>query len=355
MPHFSQNESQSVLLATKINILVFQLLAGELENLVLEKELAACRGEKKKRMIGPQRGRRRKRPLQRGKPPYSYIALISMAIANSPDRKLTLGGIYKFITERFPFYRDNSKKWQNSIRHNLTLNDCFIKIPREPGRPGKGNYWALDPNAEDMFESGSFLRRRKRFKRSDFTTYSSYVHESPVFSPVQIARSSSSPSFSAGQSRVFRINSLIGSPGRMGQSAEMMPQQSCRSFSPESGSCSLGGPGFQHQSCSGETVLSYCSSSSNNMAFAYSSPGHGQTQVSYPQGSTQAYGPTGRVAISSLSPIAGDAVGDPYGRTSPAQLGSFFQYNNSGPVGSSGAYIRHPAYSGNMDRFVTAT
>uniref|UniRef100_A0A4W6BTA2 Forkhead box E1 n=1 Tax=Lates calcarifer TaxID=8187 RepID=A0A4W6BTA2_LATCA len=108
------------------------------------------------------RGRRRKRPLQRGKPPYSYIALISMAIANSPDRKLTLGGIYKFITERFPFYRDNSKKWQNSIRHNLTLNDCFIKIPREPGRPGKGNYWALDPNAEDMFESGSFLRRRKR-------------------------------------------------------------------------------------------------------------------------------------------------------------------------------------------------
>ncbi|XP_016430602.1 forkhead box protein E1-like [Sinocyclocheilus rhinocerous] len=301
-----------------------------------------------------QRGRRRKRPLQRGKPPYSYIALISMAIANSPDRKLTLGGIYRFITEKFPFYRDNSKKWQNSIRHNLTLNDCFIKIPREPGRPGKGNYWALDPNAEDMFESGSFLRRRKRFKRSDFASYSAY--ESPVFSPVQIARSvysnmslpsayyqSSSPSFSAGQSRVFRINSLIGS--------EMMPQQSCRSFSPES----LGGPGFQHQSCSGDTVLSCCSSSSNNMAFAYSSPGHGQAQVSYPQGSSQAYGPTGRVAISSLSPIAGDAVGDPYSRTSPAQLGSFVQYNNSGAVGSSGAYIRHPAYSGNMDRFVSAT
>ncbi|XP_051993282.1 forkhead box protein E1 [Xyrauchen texanus] len=329
----------------------------------------------------PQRGRRRKRPLQRGKPPYSYIALISMAIANSPDRKLTLGGIYKFITERFPFYRDNSKKWQNSIRHNLTLNDCFIKIQREPGRPGKGNYWALDPNAEDMFESGSFLRRRKRFKRTDFTTYSSYMHESPVFSSVQIARSayansvysnvavspqyaqqlssayyqSASPSFGSSQSRVFRINSLIGSTRGMGESAEMMPQQSCRSFSPESGSCSLGGPGFQHQSCSGETVLSCCSNSSNNMAFAYSGPGHGQTQVSYPQGSAQTYGTTGRMAISSLSPIAGDAVGDLYGRTSPAQLGSFVQYNNSGPVGSSGAYIRHPAYSGNMDRFVSAT
>uniref|UniRef100_A0A8C5EVA1 Forkhead box protein E4-like n=2 Tax=Gouania willdenowi TaxID=441366 RepID=A0A8C5EVA1_GOUWI len=138
----------------------------------------------------PTGSRRRKRPVQRGKPPYSYIALIAMAIANSPERKLTLGGIYKFIMERFPFYRENSKKWQNSIRHNLTLNDCFVKIPREPGRPGKGNYWTLDPAAEDMFDNGSFLRRRKRFKRTDVSTYPGYMQSSSAFTPTPMARPS---------------------------------------------------------------------------------------------------------------------------------------------------------------------
>ncbi|XP_010843216.1 PREDICTED: forkhead box protein B2, partial [Bison bison bison] len=98
------------------------------------------------------------------KPPYSYISLTAMAIQHSAEKMLPLSDIYKFIMERFPYYREHTQRWQNSLRHNLSFNDCFIKIPRRPDQPGKGSFWALHPDCGDMFENGSFLRRRKRFK-----------------------------------------------------------------------------------------------------------------------------------------------------------------------------------------------
>lgn len=98
------------------------------------------------------------------KPPYSYISLTAMAIWGSAEKMCTLAEIYKFIMDNFPYYRKNTQRWQNSLRHNLSFNDCFIKIPRRPDRPGKGAYWTLHPSAMNMFENGSFLRRRKRFK-----------------------------------------------------------------------------------------------------------------------------------------------------------------------------------------------
>ncbi|PAV56872.1 hypothetical protein WR25_20676 [Diploscapter pachys] len=101
------------------------------------------------------------------KPPYSYIWLTYMAIQNSEEKMLPLTEIYRFIMDKFPFYRKNTQRWQNSLRHNLSFNDCFIKIPRRPDKPGKGSYWAVHPNALGMFENGSCLRRRKRFKLKD--------------------------------------------------------------------------------------------------------------------------------------------------------------------------------------------
>ncbi|NXN98488.1 FOXQ1 protein, partial [Rhinopomastus cyanomelas] len=104
---------------------------------------------------------------RRPKPPYSYIALIAMAIRDSAGGRLTLAEINDYLMSRFPFFRGAYTGWRNSVRHNLSLNDCFVKVLRDPARPwGKDNYWMLNPSSEYTFADGVFRRRRKRLSRA---------------------------------------------------------------------------------------------------------------------------------------------------------------------------------------------
>ena len=64
------------------------------------------------------------------KPPYSYIALIVMAIQSTPSKRCTLSEIYSFLQHKFNFFRGSYQGWKNSVRHNLSLNECFIKLPK---------------------------------------------------------------------------------------------------------------------------------------------------------------------------------------------------------------------------------
>lgn len=161
------------------------------------------------------------RPLRNSygnaKPPYSYISLTAMAIQNSPRKMLSLSEIYQFIIDHFPFYRENQQRWQNSLRHNLSFNDCFIKIPRRPDQPGKGSYWSLHPECGAMFENGSFLRRRKRFKtmRKGFGNASAsdfkvMTHGKSIGHQANFQVKETDSKDDSNQRRSFTIESLIG-------------------------------------------------------------------------------------------------------------------------------------------------
>lgn len=146
--------------------------------------------------------------VRRPKPPFSYIALIAMAIRDSSAGRLTLAEINNYLMQKFPFFRGSYTGWRNSVRHNLSLNDCFLKVLRDPSRPwGKDNYWMLNPNSEYTFADGVFRRRRKRIDRK--------LNTEPTHAEQQSARNSSSApqTDSCGKFRSsFTIDSILSRP-----------------------------------------------------------------------------------------------------------------------------------------------
>ncbi|GAN09161.1 hypothetical protein MAM1_0247c08683 [Mucor ambiguus] len=112
------------------------------------------------------------------KPPYSYASLIAQAITSDKNKKMTLHGIYTFITTNYPYYQMTSNGWQNSIRHNLSLNKAFIKVPRKDSEPGKGAFWTIDAAAETQFRQGIYKKPKRSNSTSKETMSPTLSHKS---------------------------------------------------------------------------------------------------------------------------------------------------------------------------------
>ncbi|KAG8703813.1 hypothetical protein FRC08_002620 [Ceratobasidium sp. 394] len=182
-------------------------------------------------------------PRTTEKPSASYAALIGQAIMSAiPDsngkKKLTLAQIYAWISAAWPFYKPGEAGWMNSIRHNLSLNDCFIKIKRDGREKGKGSFWSIREGDEDMFANGGFVRRNsaakkrkkdttptrdepeprpadhsKRFKTSQAPGPSAnYVYEPPQYPPLPSASRPTYPPAPAAQPAAKRSRAAPPAP-----------------------------------------------------------------------------------------------------------------------------------------------
>lgn len=175
------------------------------------------------------------------KPPYSYAQLIVQAISASPEKQLTLSGIYSFISKNYPYYRTGANKgWQNSIRHNLSLNRYFIKVPRSQDEPGKGSFWRIDPSSELKLIDQSYRKRRQRGSQC-FRTPFGMPRSAPV-----------SPSYMDNSREGSPINdelllSAPGSPGSQQREQQQHQQQQNNSGVNVSYGSSNHDASYQHQ------------------------------------------------------------------------------------------------------------
>ncbi|KAJ9098135.1 hypothetical protein QFC21_004464 [Naganishia friedmannii] len=86
------------------------------------------------------------------KPNFTYHELITHEIKRSAEGRLQLSEIYRRISERYPYFKLGEPGWQNSIRHNLSLKKCFVRVDRPSDnaadKAGKGGWWTYNPGTD---------------------------------------------------------------------------------------------------------------------------------------------------------------------------------------------------------------
>jgi hypothetical protein len=150
------------------------------------------------------------------KPSASYACLIAEAITSTEDQRLTLSGIYEYLIQHYDYFKHTKSGWQNSIRHNLSLNKAFKKLPRASGETGKGSFWIVDPNYAHLVEN----RRRAMGETTPGVNVPRRTREiSPLLRTE--GRLNSSGSYGNGYVAI-RPNRATGNEGPAGRSASVV-------------------------------------------------------------------------------------------------------------------------------------
>ena len=100
------------------------------------------------------------------KPKMSYDDLIVEALNNSSNGMLEVSDIYNAISTKYPYFKIESKSWQNCIRHNLSLSNLFVK-------EGNSKYWKLDEKEFIKFKKAREVKHTNRLKQKYVRT----IHE----------------------------------------------------------------------------------------------------------------------------------------------------------------------------------
>ena len=82
------------------------------------------------------------------KPKMSRAQLIAEALMTAPDGTMSLPEIYQSISTRHPYYKMKLRKWQNAIRHTLSIDKSFMRATNE----STCRYWKLSNNPSNKVD-----------------------------------------------------------------------------------------------------------------------------------------------------------------------------------------------------------
>ncbi len=90
------------------------------------------------------------------KPNETYVSMIAKAMLANGLQRMSLSDIYSKMEELFPYYKNSTITWKNAVRHNLSINDCFVKAGHAANC--RGFYWTIHPNCVEVLKHGRYKR-----------------------------------------------------------------------------------------------------------------------------------------------------------------------------------------------------